>query len=201
MNTVLCIVCVVNLFFSFVGLIAREKQTIIQPFTGTIAQGGVFRFDQYPDARAFVFFFTCNHCPFAQLYIDRVNAFHKKYSAKGIPLIAINPMDSLIYEDETLEGMKAKALSDSFAFPYVQDPDQTIATMFGAKHTPQVFVVQSIQGKWTIVYNGIIDDNGKEPEKAIPYLTNAVEAILNHRPIEYPFVKSFGCTIYYRKKS
>ena len=199
MRLLLSIIVLVNLFSAHNCLKASNKEHNIKPFIGRIAQGGSFSFDDYLNAKALAIVFTCNHCPFAQLYIDRMNAFHQKYAPQGIPLIAINPMDSLVYDDETFSLMQQKAQKEHFLFPYVHDVDQSIARMFGAEHTPQVFVIQKFDSTWRIVYKGIIDDNGKEPEKAIPYLQKTADAILQHQTIAPATLKSFGCKIYYRK--
>jgi hypothetical protein len=70
--------------------------------------------------------------------------------------------------------------------------------MFKAAYTPQVFIIQQIEGNWRIVYQGIIDDNGKDPELATPYLKNTADAILSGKPIPREIISSFGCKIIYR---
>lgn len=171
---------------------------IVAPFRAPLAQGGQFSFDQFPDAKAIAIVFTCNHCPFAELYIQRMNDFYHEYAPLGIPLIAINPMDSIIYEDETLEEMKKKVIQDSIVYPYLQDHSQSIARVFKAAYTPQVFVIQRKTNEWKIVYQGIIDDNGRYPEKAIPFLKNTAKAILSNQKIPEDIIDSFGCKITYR---
>lgn len=170
----------------------------IPPFAAPMAQGGQFTFDTFPDAKAIVFVFTCNHCPFAELYIQRMNDFYREYAPQGIPLIAINPMDSIIYEDETLAEMRKKVLRDSLVYPYLQDHSQSIARIFNAAFTPQVFVIQKKTNDWKIVYQGIIDDNGKYPEKAKHYLKETADAILSDTSIPQEVITSFGCKITYR---
>ena len=187
----------------FLPLQALDSTSIgksITPFTSPMAQGGEFTFSKFPDAKAFAIVFTCNHCPFAELYIERMNQFHRTYEPMGIPLIAVNPMDSLIYQDETLEEMQKKVEHDSIEFPYVQDHSQSIAQMFNATYTPQVFVIQSIEGDWRIVYQGIIDDNGTNPEQATSHLKQTADAILHNKPIPRPYIAAFGCKISYRSQ-
>jgi hypothetical protein len=154
---------------------------IITPFSAPMAQGEYFNFDRFPDAKAIAIVFTCNHCPFAELYIQRMNDFYHEYAPLGIPLIAINPMDSIIYEDETLEEMKKKVIQDSIVYPYLQDYSQSIARIFKAAFTPQVFVIQR-----------------RYPEKAIPFLKNTAKAILSNQKIPEDIIDSFGCKITYR---
>lgn len=181
---------------------AKEKQSIInriiKPFSAPTALGTLFSLQEKDEYTAIAVVFTCNHCPFANLYTDRLNAFYQEYLPKGVLLIAINPMDSVLYEDETLYNMKTKAIKDQFLFPYLQDADQTIAKAFSADFTPQVYLLQNRKSSWNIVYKGIIDDNGKSPEIAKKYLKEATDSLLSQRPIKDSIIESFGCKIIYR---
>lgn len=181
---------------------AKEKQSIInriiKPFSAPTALGTLFSLQEKDEYTAIAVVFTCNHCPFANLYTDRLNAFYQEYLPKGVLLIAINPMDSVLYEDETLYNMKTKAIKDQFLFPYLQDADQSIAKAFSADFTPQVYLLQNRKSSWNIVYKGIIDDNGKSPEIAKKYLKEATDSLLLQRPIKDSIIESFGCKIIYR---
>lgn len=181
---------------------AKEKQSIInriiKPFSAPTALGTLFSLQEKDEYTAIAVVFTCNHCPFANLYTDRLNAFYQEYLPKGVLLIAINPMDSVLYDDETLSNMKTKAIKDQFLFPYLQDADQTIAKAFSADFTPQVYLLQNRKSSWNIVYKGIIDDNGKSPEIAKKYLKEATDSLLLQRPIKDSIIESFGCKIIYR---
>src|SRR4051794_21552100 len=73
------------------------------------------------NAKGYIVVFTCNHCPFAKLYTGRLNELDKKYKTQGVPLLAINPMDTLVYDEESFEKMKKKARTEKFSFPYLQD--------------------------------------------------------------------------------
>jgi peroxiredoxin len=156
-------------------------------------------FSNYKTAKGFIIVFTCNHCPFAKLYTKRLNALNDAFIGKDIPLIAINPMDTTIYEDETLSDMKEKALKENFSFPYLQDSKQLVAKSFYASHTPQAYVIWKENDKWIVKYSGAIDDNGQHPELANSYISNAVNQLLNNQPITKPETVNLGCTINYRK--
>lgn len=153
----------------------------------------------YPEAKGFMVVFTCNHCPFAKLYAQRLNDLHTKYAALGVPLLAVNSMDTLVYEEETFAGMQVYANQYNFNFPYLQDAQQTVGKAFNAAHTPQSFVVWKEMGRWVIKYSGSIDDNGEEPEKARPLIATAVDELLAGKPVSAPETESFGCRIFYRK--
>ena len=155
--------------------------------------------NEYKKAKGFVIMFTCNHCPFAKLYSSRMNQLNKKYAALDIPMLAINSMDSLLYEEETFDEMRLKAKTDKFNFPYLFDETQAVGKQFNAEHTPQIFVIWKVNEKWIVKYSGAFDDDGKHPEKAKPYVANAIDDLLANKPVRNPETQSFGCRIYYRK--
>ena len=153
----------------------------------------------FADAKGFIVVFTFNHCPFAKLYSKRFNDLNSKYIAKGVPFLAINSMDTLVYEEESFELMKQKATNDNFNFPYLYDCMQTVGKDFKAEHTPHAFVIWKENNQWLIKYSGAIDDNGEHPEKATPYIAIAVDDLLHGKPVKMPETQSFGCAIFYRK--
>ena len=154
---------------------------------------------QFKDAKGFIVVFTCNHCPFAKLYSERYNDLNKKYKPLGVPLIAINSMDSLVYEEESFEGMQEKARNEKFNFPYLQDGNQCVGKNFNAEHTPQAYVIWKENGNWVVKYSGSVDDNGEHPKHATPFIANAVNDLLKNQPVSKPVTESFGCRIFYRK--
>lgn len=153
----------------------------------------------YKDAKGFIIVFTCNHCPFAKLYPKRLNDLNTKYKALGVPLLAINSMDTLIYEEESFELMQKKAEVEKLNFPYLFDAMQSVGKNFGAEHTPQAYVIWKQNNTWVIKYSGAVDDNGEHPEKATSFIGNAVDELLNNKPVSKPETQSFGCRIFYRK--
>ncbi len=152
----------------------------------------------YKSAKGFIIIFTCNHCPFANLYYKRLNSFYKKYSAQNIPLIAINSMDTLLYEDEEFKYIQAKAKINKFNFPYLQDGTQFVGKTFGATHTPQAFLIWKENNLWKIKYKGAIDDNGEHPEKATSFISKAIEELLEGKQVSQPEMNAIGCKIMYR---
>ena len=154
----------------------------------------------FKNAKGFIVIFTCNHCPFAKLYNQRLNDLNTKYKALGVPLVAINSMDATIYEEEGFEYMKKKAKTDKFNFPYLADTAQNVGRSFGAEHTPQAFIIWKVDNNWIIKYSGAIDDNGEHPELAHSFIANAVDELLNNKPISMPETASFGCKIFYKNQ-
>jgi hypothetical protein len=173
---------------------------IIRHFSLPNANGDSFSTQKQHTAKGLIVIFTCNHCPFARLYTNRINELNSRFSALNVPLIAINSMDTLLYEDESFEMMKRKAQTDSFNFPYLHDSKQAIGRQFNAEHTPMAFVIWKVQNGWSIRYKGAIDDNGEHPELATAFVSNAVTELLNNKPVSQAETASFGCRIFYRKK-
>jgi len=164
------------------------------------ANGASFSTRDYPQAKGFIVIFTCNHCPFAKLYSKRMNALNSEFSKLQVPLIAVNSMDTLVYEDESFGLMQEKARQDSFNFPYLQDATQRIGKEFGAEHTPMAFVIWKEKAGFNIRYKGAIDDNGENPELATPFVANAVKELLQNKKVTQTETPSLGCRIFYRKK-
>ncbi len=160
--------------------------------------GKLVSMNGYKNAKGFIVVFSCNHCPFAKLYTARLNALNTKYKALNVPLLVVNPMDSLVYEDENMKGMRAWAKSQHFNFPYLQDAAQSVAKAFYAAHTPQAFVLWKTGDKWIVRYSGAIDDNGKHPEQAHSFVAKAVDELLQGKTVSEPENLSFGCAIHYR---
>jgi len=162
--------------------------------------GNLVSLSNFPNAKGFIIIFTCNHCPFAKLYPERLNNLNLKYKELGVPLIAISSTDTIMYEEDTYPNMVIKAKDEHFNFPYLFDEMQTVAKNFKAQKTPHAFVIWKENEKWIVKYNGAIDDNGMEPEKVTEsYVANAVDALLKGKNILVKETKSIGCQIAFRK--
>lgn len=150
----------------------------------------------YKNARGFIVVFTCNHCPFAKLYQERMNAMNKEYASKGFHVIAISSNDAIAVPEDNFEEMAARAKEQHYNFPYLYDETQGVARAFGAVKTPHAFVLFKEGGKWIVKYSGSIDDNGAEPDKVKnAFVKNAVDALLRNEPVPVSSTKSVGCAI------
>ena len=140
--------------------------------------------------------FTCNHCPYAIAYEDRIIDLDKKFSKKGYPVIAINPNDPEIQPKDSYENMITRAKEKGFTFPYLFDETQEVYKMYGAKRTPHVYLLSKEGNGFMVSYIGTIDDNYKDAsavEKT--YLADAVMAVLDGKEPDPNFTKAIGCTI------
>ena len=151
-------------------------------------------------AKGYIVVFTCNTCPYAVAYEDRLIALNKKYAAKGYPVIAINPNDPITQPADTYDKMQAKAKEKDFNFPYLMDPNHVVTKQFGATRTPHVFVLQKTDKGNIVQYIGAIDSDTEntDPNK-VNYLQNAVDAIASGKKPEVAITKAIGCNIKWKK--
>ncbi len=115
-------ILLVWLFFGFKGEPYKQIKHVgksIPDFSLLNIDSTRISFKTFPNAKGFIVVFTCNHCPFAKLYPARLNALNLKYCSLGVPLLAINSMDTAVYEDESFELMRAKAMREKTNFPYL----------------------------------------------------------------------------------
>jgi peroxiredoxin len=162
--------------------------------------GKTYTLADFANAKVLVVLFTCNHCPTAQAYEDRVLKMHADYKDKGVALVAINPNDALAvrldelgYTDlgDTLADMKIRAKDRGFKFPYLYDGEtQAAAKAYGALATPHVFIFDA-QRK--LRYAGRIDDEQVKPVKSTD-ARNALDAMLAGKPVPVEKTKVFGCS-------
>lgn len=154
----------------------------------------------YPKAKGFVVMFTCNHCPFAKKYEQRIMDIDKKYAALGYPTIAISPNDPAIEPDDSYAEMTKRAKEKNYSFPYTFDETQAVAAAFGATKTPHAFLVAKENGKLVLKYMGAIDDNTDSPEKVTKhYLTDAIDALIAGKAVAVTETKSVGCGVKWKK--
>ena len=158
--------------------------------------GKMVSLGDYKDAKGIIVIFTCNHCPYAVAYEDRIIALDKKYKALGYPVIAINPNDPEVQPQDSFELMKERAKSKGFTFPYLIDEGQKIYPKYGAQRTPHVYILKK-EGKKNIVkYIGAIDNNYKNANDADQkYVENALDALLKGQEPEVKSTVAIGCTI------
>ena len=146
--------------------------------------GKMVSLSDYKDAKGFIVVFTCNHCPYAVAYEDRIIALDKKYAAKGYPVIAINPNDPEVQPQDSYEAMKQRAKDKGFTFPYLFDKGQKIYPQYGATKTPHVYILEKDSKKLMVRYVGAIDDNYKDASDVSErYVEAAVDALLAGKPV------------------
>lgn len=170
--------------------------------------GRNYRLADFADAKILVVVFTCNHCPTAQAYEDRIIKMTADYKNKGVAVVAIMPndplavrLDELGYSDmgDTFEEMKIRVKDKSYNFPYLYDGEtQTVTKVYGAVATPHLFIFDS-QRK--LRYTGRFDDSEKKPNQVRSKdAINAIEAILAGKKVPVEQTLAFGCSIKWANK-
>ena len=151
---------------------------------------------KYATDKGVVVVFTCNHCPFAKAYEDRLIALNNKYASKGYPFIFVNPNDPELAPGDSFEEMQKRAKEKNYTFPYVMDQTQEVYKKYGATNTPHVYVLTKKNGKLYVSYVGTIDDNYREPENVTKtYLSDALDALIGGKTPDPLVTKAVGCSI------
>jgi peroxiredoxin len=200
MKIILSVLIYTTLFFSIYSS-ELHGQTINDSLSLSLMNidGKLVSTKDYQEAKGFMIVFTCNHCPFAKLYPERLNALSAKYKKLGVPLIAISSTDSVQYEEDDFAHMVLKAKKEKFNFPYLYDRNQAVAKNYRAQKTPHAFLIWKEKSEFKIKYNGAIDDNGMNAKGVKQaFLEKAVEELLQGKNVSVPETKSIGCQIYFR---
>ncbi|MFK2820596.1 thioredoxin family protein [Flavobacteriaceae sp. LMIT009] len=156
----------------------------------------------YKDAKGYIVIFTCNTCPYAVMYEDRIIDLDKKYASKGYPVIAIMPNDPDIKPGDNMEAMKARAASKGFTFPYLIDEGQEIYPQYGATKTPHVYLLEKTNAGNEVKYIGAIDDNYKDAAAVnTKYVEDAVDALLAGNEVTETKTRAIGCSIKAKKSN
>ena len=153
---------------------------------------------EYKEAKAIVLVFTCNHCPVAKAYQDRLIRLQKDYGPKGAQVIAVN-VNNL--PADRLDKMKERAEEKKFNFPYLYDPTQKMGHDYGAKVTPHAFILGKATDKGrTVAYVGALDNNQRVEKADKHSVRDALDALLDGKEPSVAETKPFGCSVKYEKK-
>lgn len=158
--------------------------------------GKMVSLSDFKTAKGFIVIFTCNTCPYAVAYEDRIEALNKKYAKLGYPVIAIMPNNTDVKPGDNMEAMKARAKEKGFTFPYLMDEGQKIYPQYGATKTPHVYILEKTSKGNIVKYIGAIDDNYQDANAVNQkYVENAVDALLAGQEIKETQTRAIGCSI------
>jgi peroxiredoxin len=136
--------------------------------------------------------FTCNHCPYALAWHDRIADAARDYAGRGVRFLAINPNDAERYPRDSYEAMQERVRLEDWPFPYLRDESQEVARSYDAKVTPDVFVIDA-EGK--LRYRGAPDSDYAEPARNAAWLRAALDALLEGRDPDPTETQPVGCRI------
>jgi peroxiredoxin len=196
-----------SILLSVICLGAASQITTIAPgapapsFSLPDVTGKTISFADFPEAKGFILAFTCNTCPVAQAYEQRIIDLNTKYAPLGYPVIAINPNDPELAKGDNFEAMKERAKNRNYSFPYLFDKGQATTNAYGARATPHIFLVEKKNNANTVVYTGAVDNDPENTNSSkVNYLDQAIQAISEGKAPATASTRALGCSVK-RKKS
>lgn len=144
------------------------------------------------EAAATVVVFTCNQCPYALAWHDRIAEAARDYADRGVRFLAINANDSERYPRDSIEAMRQRVASEDWPMPYLDDATQEVARAYGAKITPDLFVLDS---RGELRYRGAPDADYDDPSQGAVWLRDALDAVLAGEALTRPETNPVGGSI------
>lgn len=146
---------------------------------------------------ALVVVFTCNHCPYAQAYEERLIELAEHFDQEGAQFVLINSNDATDYPDDSFERMKDLHDERAYPFPYCHDASQEVAKSFGALCTPHCFVFDQHR---VLKYKGRVDDSWKDPDAVTEHnLRDAIAAVVKGEEPPRHEANAIGCSIKWKE--
>jgi peroxiredoxin len=148
-------------------------------------------------APATLVYWTCNHCPYALAWHERMLGVARDYAERGVRVLAINSNDAERYPTDSFEAMEKRVESEGgWPHPYLHDGSQEVARAWGAERTPDVFILDD---RLRLCYRGAPDGDYDDPSQQAAWLRDALDAVLEGREPERPQTEPVGCTIKWRR--
>ena len=159
-------------------------------------------FASFPKAKGYIVVFTCNTCPYAIGYEQRIIDLDNKFRPQGYPVIAINPNDPEASTADTFDKMQELAKSKKYPFPYLFDAGQKITDQYGAKRTPHLFIVSKTAKGNVVEYVGAIDNDpeGNNAQKT-KYAEDVIASLKSNQKPAITQTKEIGCTVKRKAKA
>jgi peroxiredoxin len=148
------------------------------------------------DAPATLVYWTCNHCPYALAWHDRMLDVARDYADRGVRVLAINSNDPERYAADSFEAMRQRVEDEGgWPHPYLHDESQEVAREWGAERTPELYVLDS-DGR--LRYRGAPDADYDDPSQGAAWVREALDVVLAGREPERAETEPVGCTIKWR---
>ena len=144
------------------------------------------------DPPATVVVWTCNHCPYALAWHDRLAAVARDYSPRGVRFLAVNSNDAQRYPRDSLEAMRERVREERWPLPYLHDESQEAARAWAAQVTPHVYVLDS---DLRVRYEGAPDSDHMDPAQDAAWIREALDAVLAGREPSESATTPMGCSI------
>ena len=148
---------------------------------------------QGPGATPTAVAFTCNHCPYALAWHDRLLDVARDYSTRGVRVLFVNPNDAASHPRDSFDAMKERVEADGgWPAPYLRDETQEVARDFGARTTPDVFLLDE---DGVLRYRGAPDADYDDPSLRATWLRDALDAVLEGRAPDRAETEPVGCSV------
>ena len=155
--------------------------------------GRTYSLGSFKNKEVLVIVFMCNHCPYVKAVLPRLIDLQNRYADRSVQFVGINANDAEKYPDDSMENMKKVAKEKNIPFPYLFDDTQEVAKAYDAVCTPDPYVFGPER---KLLYRGRVDDNWEHPEKVTRRdLENAINAVLEGKPMLKEQIPSMGCSI------
>jgi peroxiredoxin len=166
------------------------------PFSLPDTSGAAHAFEGADGDPATVVYWTCNHCPYALAWHERLLEVARDYGGRGVRFLAVNSNDAERYPADSPAAMRERVEQEgSWPHPYLHDESQEVARAYGALKTPDVFVFDS---DLRLRYRGAPDADYDDPSQGASWLREAIDAVLAGRDVERPETDPVGCGIKWR---
>lgn len=158
--------------------------------------GKMVSLESMKGVKGYIVVFTCNHCPFAKIYEQRIIDLHKKYAPLGYPVVAISSTDVNQVPEDSYDNMIQRSKEKQYPYVYLLDETQEVAKAYGAQRTPHVFVLDANR---VVKYIGAIDNNAEDGTQAdYHYVADALDALIAGKDVKIKETKAIGCGIKWR---
>jgi peroxiredoxin len=147
-------------------------------------------------APATVVIWTCNHCPYALAWHDRLADVAREYGQRGVRFLAVNSNDAERYPADSYEAMQQRVAAEDWPLPYLHDESQEVARAWGAEVTPHVFVLDSDR---RLRYHGAPDPDYKDPGHRASWLRAALDQVLADEDVARAATEPVGCTVKWKQ--
>jgi peroxiredoxin len=190
-------------FISVIALISLNISLHAQLAPGDLApaftlknvDGEMISLSDYSQNKGAIVVFTCNGCPVAKAYLDRIIDLNRRFANQGFPVIAINPNDPELAPVDSYENMQKLASEKELEYPYLFDEAQSVYPAYGATRTPHTFLLANSDDGFKVAYIGAIDDNQRENQVEEKFLEDAIAALLKGETPRTTETRAVGCGI------
>ena len=170
--------------------------TTAPDFTLPDTEGAEHHLADRAGSPATVVVFTCNHCPYALAWHERIAAVARDYAAREVAVLNVSSNDAERYPADSYEKMQERVRSEGWPMPYLYDESQDVARAYGARTTPDVFVLDA---ELRLRYRGAPDGDYENPSLNAEWMRAALDAVLDGRDPEPAETEPVGCSIKWRQ--